>query len=155
MQAVWEADSSDFCKCKRVVRVCLACQKRKLCTLCSRSISPNDRAHILVPPQRKWSQNFARGSDQLIQAAHDQHEVDIPFEAMEAPQPKHIDSVRFVGDLNPKSILADPVTVRRALHMRAELVCGSRPPETEFMTTQALSRLETEFNRVCYRVGNV
>jgi Fungal specific transcription factor domain len=57
--------------------------------------------------QRKCYHTFAQDTVQPTQAFQGPDEHERSLEAEVASQPKHNDSVRFVGDLNPESVLAN------------------------------------------------
>jgi Fungal specific transcription factor domain len=57
--------------------------------------------------QRKCHHTFAQETVQPSHAFQEHCEPEKSLEAEVASQPKHSDSVRFVGDLNPESVLAD------------------------------------------------
>ena len=86
MEVTWEADTPDFRKRRRVPRACLDCQKRK--KRCRHTFD-----HFTVDTSLEDTRGKARGGSAAVDST--------------VPAPDPLETVRFIGDLNPESILTD------------------------------------------------
>ena len=84
MQVVWEADTPDFHKRKRAARACLSCQKRK--KRCRHTF-------------QDATGDYASGNHRPTPETHN-----VTQDLSTSYQPE---TIRFVGDTNPESVLTD------------------------------------------------